>query len=134
MRRIAFASLFAVAALTACAAPAPAPQTVPASPQQAYKQLQDAVGSAACQTDADCQTIGVGSKACGGPLSYMAYSTQDGQEAAVRRAAQALKDVQAADNQTSGRISDCMVVRDPGAQCAANRCVLRGDERGVLIR
>ncbi|MCA0177438.1 MAG: hypothetical protein LCH73_14330 [Proteobacteria bacterium] len=132
MRHLAFVSLLAVA-LTACAAP-PTPQTVLASPEVAYKQLQDAVGSAACQADADCQTIAVGSKACGGPLAYMAYSTRGGQEAAIQRAAQALKDTQAADNQTSGRISDCMVVRDPGAQCVANRCQLRGDERGRLIR
>lgn len=131
MRHLVFTSLLA-AALTACAAPAP--QAVPASPEMAYKQLQDAAGSAACQADADCQTIAVGSKACGGPLSYMAYSTRGGQEAAIQRAAQALKDTQAADNQASGRISDCMAVRDPGAQCVANRCQLRGDERGRLIR
>lgn len=131
MRHLAFASLLA-ATLTACAAPAP--QAVPASPAAVYQQLQDAVGTAACQADADCQTIGVGSKACGGPLSYMAWSTRGGREAAIRRAAQALKEAQAADNQTSGRISDCMAVRDPGAECVANRCQLRGDERGRLIR
>lgn len=142
MRRFAAATLTALtallaAAVTACAAPPPASVPTPAPAQvsaadvkQAYAALESAVGDAACETDAECRTVGVGQKACGGPLAYMAYSTRGDREPAILKAAQALKDAQSADNRASGRISDCMMLQDPGAQCVAKQCQLRSG-RGV---
>lgn len=87
-------------------------------------QLRAAIGDASCTENAQCRTLAWGSKACGGPQAYVAWSTtrSDGrtlEELATRHAA-----AQARDNEASGRMSDCRLLTDPGAQCVANRCVL----------
>lgn len=130
MRRLALTALL-TATMTACAAP-PASVPAPVNLQATYQRLTAAVGDAACQADSDCHTVGVGSKACGGPISYLAYSTRGGNEKTILAAAQALKDAQAADNRASGRVSDCMAVMDPGAQCVAGHCQLRSGRGSVV--
>jgi len=75
------------------------------------------IGDAACDTDAQCATIGIGHKACGGPAAYLAWSTlrTDGQrlQVAAQREADAQREAQAA----GGRVSNCAVEVDPGAYC-----------------
>jgi len=85
-------------------------------------QLQAAVGTAACDSPAQCKTVAIGHKACGGPESYMAYSTKaDG--AGVSRLAQRYADARKGEDQRGGMVSNCMLLRDPGATCTAGRCV-----------
>lgn len=78
------------------------------------------IGDAACQSDSQCHTIGVGAKACGGPSGYLAWSSArtDGDKlrSATEREAQAQRQQQIA----SGRASNCMVEQDPGAYCAVD--------------
>jgi hypothetical protein len=103
------ASLLAALAAAGCAT-ADEPPSAAASPRTL-------VGDAACDTDAQCATIGVGAKACGGPASYLAWSAlrTDGARlrAAVEREAEAQRQAQAA----SGRVSDCALAVDPSAYC-----------------
>ncbi len=96
----------------------------------AWNEVTTLVGDAACSDDNQCRTQPVGSKACGGPGAFIAWSMQrtDGNvlaAAAARHAEQA----KLADQQ-SGRMSNCSIVPDPGARCQAGHCVLRPRNQG----
>jgi len=77
------------------------------------------IGDAACDDDSQCRTIAVGTKACGGPEYYLAWSTKRTDAAALDAAA--ADDAAARRPRTAGpgMRSDCRLVTDPGAYCAA---------------
>lgn len=109
--------------------PAPAPVTAPvalAAPAAPgaplLQQIEAAIGQAACDTSAQCKTVAIGHKACGGPESYLAYSTKGNSAQVTSLAARYAAERKSA-NQKSGLISNCMMARDPGASCSAGRCV-----------
>ncbi len=110
--------LLSLAASACSSAPAPAPEPL--------VQLRAEIGSAACDNSRQCHTIAVGNKACGGPETYLAWSSKASNEASVRRLAQAHSARRQADNTASGMVSTCSVVIDPGATCSAGRCVTGG--------
>ena len=78
--------------------------------------LQALVGDAACRDDTQCRTLPVGSLACGGPASYLAWSTLRSDEAALKAAAAPL--AQRRPGSARGEVSICRVLPDPGARCA----------------
>jgi hypothetical protein len=93
---------------------ASAPRAVDAS----KSTVQALIGDAVCESDAQCDTIAVGAKACGGPEAYLPWSSlrTDAtalQAAAAREAAAARGAVSA-----RGMVSNCAMVVDPGAYCA----------------
>lgn len=88
-------------------------------------QLKALAGDAACSSDAQCRTVPVGAKACGGPESYLAYSTDKTSPGKAAELAQRYRKEREAANKASGRISDCRFLMDPGAQCRAGKCQLR---------
>jgi hypothetical protein len=82
-----------------------------------------ALGAASqCRQSSDCRTVPVGVRACGGPASYLAVARDDEAAAlalARRHAAQRREEMA----RTPEPPSTCEVIRDPGAQCVAGRCV-----------
>ena len=88
------------------------------------RELRALIGPAACTADAQCRSMPVGAKACGGPAGYLAWSTQgtDAQRLAALAARQA--DAQRREIETSGMRSNCAMLVDPGAACVAGRCEL----------
>lgn len=116
---------------TACAAqsggPAKAtPAPLPPATQDArsrWGQVLQEVGTAACSQTAECRTIPIGHKGCGGPEGYLAWSTASSNEARLRQRVEAYNTARQAEVQQSGRISNCMMEVDPGARCEAGRCV-----------
>jgi hypothetical protein len=113
-----------------------------ASPSQATASVEALIGDAACDSDAQCRTIGVGAKACGGPQAYLAWSSQRTDGAALQQAAERQARAARAAAEASGIMSNCMVTKDPGAFCAggdgaaaagvapARRCRLRATGPG----
>lgn len=115
----------ALAVTSACAtstSPAQPPQEQPSV--KPADELRALIGDASCSDHAQCRTIAWGSKACGGPQSYVAYSTLRTDASKLEALAKRHAEAQARDNEASGRLSNCMLVTDPGAQCVASRCVL----------
>jgi len=122
------------------AASAPLP-TTPQPAAQAHKQahnpasgktaaslmeaIQAEIGDARCDNNAQCRTLPVGSKACGGPRAWLAWSTRVGREARLRELAQAHARASQAEDEKLGRFSDCAVQVDPGARCEAGHCVTK---------
>jgi hypothetical protein len=133
--RLCGALLFAIAGSacsgvsTPAAAPAPAPATpiVKAAPATGLlAQLRAEIGDAACDTNAQCQTVAVGYKACGGPETYLPWSSKASDGAKIRRLADAHGAERKREVVASGLLSNCMAVMDPGASCSAGRCVKGG--------
>ena len=89
-----------------------------------WADIKAEVGDAACDGPAQCHSLAVGAKACGGPEAYVAWSSKrsDGKrlQALAGQHAAARKD----ENARSGMVSNCMAVPAPGASCQASRCTL----------
>ena len=83
----------------------------------ARTQVQQLIGDAVCTSDADCRTIAVGDKACGGPESYLAWSARQTDPQRLAAAAERYTSERKAQNQQSGMVSNCAFVTDPGARC-----------------
>jgi hypothetical protein len=85
-------------------------------------RIHGLVGTAACTSDAQCHTLPLGAKPCGGVESYLAWSSASTSETELR----ALGDNYKAERQAAnkGRMSDCRALVDPGAVCRAGACQL----------
>ena len=113
-----------VVLVTACAAPTGAPAAPAAQPPALWGRVQAEVGDAACTSNSQCRSIAIGHKACGGPESYLAWSTSVSNEATLKDAVAAHAEARRKEDEQSGRVSNCMMLMDPGAVCEAGRCVL----------
>ncbi len=119
-------------------APAAAPVPAPAAPApkvaatgDLMQQLRAEIGDAACDTAAQCKTIAVGHKACGGPETYLAWSSKRSDPAKVVRLAEAYGSKRKDENLASGMVSNCAMAVDPGATCSAGRCVTGGGNAAI---
>ena len=87
-------------------------------------QLETTLANAsACTSDTECHSVAVGSKACGGPTGYRAYSSKTVSTASVEALAQHEREVAAQAARDSHQISPCFMLADPGARCQQNKCV-----------
>lgn len=75
------------------------------------------IGNARCTADAECRTVAVGSRACGGPDAYLAWSVRVTDESRLREAVDRHNASQALASPPGGRLSTCVWLADPGAQC-----------------
>jgi len=120
-------------ALLACAAQ---PSSVPADARTVREQITSEIGSAACSQHAQCRTLPLGHKACGGPEAYAPWSSASSDGARLDGLARRYAELRRAEVERSGMVSNCMLTTDPGATCASNRCVLRerAGPPGVQVR
>ena len=122
---------------SACASPppsappaAPAAATAPAAASSLWQQIQAATANPVCDNDSQCHTIGVGAKACGGPQSYLPWSSKQDDGATLKQLVERHAAVLRAQDAREAMMSTCSVVADPGASCRANRCVLNPASAG----
>ena len=108
-----------LAAVPATAANTPAPAAAPAD---TLGQIKAMVGAARCTESSQCRSLALGARACGGPQSYIAWSTATTAEQPLRALADRYQREQQAANQASGAMSTCQFMVDPGAVCQANVC------------
>jgi hypothetical protein len=138
MRKLILPLILACAACTTDArSPASTPQPAPAG-QPATRaapapvpaatgtvgQIKAMIGAASCTSTAQCRTLPLGARACGGPEGYLAYSTANNDEAAIKALGERYKQERKASNEASGMVSDCRFMMDPGAVCRAGACQL----------
>jgi hypothetical protein len=110
----------------------PAKPSSNASTQDLARQIDAEIGTPRCTADAQCRTLAVGARACGGPESFRPYAAPPAKPERLEKLAQQHADLQRNAQQSDGRMSICSVVADPGARCdaALQRCVLRTDGAG----
>jgi hypothetical protein len=122
-------TLFLLLGCTACsadpgAAPVPAPAT-PAPSAGLSPQIRALTTDASCTSSSQCHTLALGARACGGPQSYLAWSSAHTDGAALRLLAQRYAEQEKERIAASGELSDCRMIVDPGAECRAGHCQLR---------
>ena len=141
------ACLHAGLAMAACVPAQPAPAASSLSREGSgpalHAQVQRLIGRAACDSDAQCRTLPLGARACGGPETYVAWSVLGTDQAALQRAGERYGQWQAQQQARSGTMSICMVEVDPGAVCSRSattaqpgtgRCVLGNAAAGGATR
>lgn len=106
-------------------------QQAPESTEQLAARIQALVGDAACDGPAQCRTIAVGARACGGPDSYLAWSTLRTDEERLRELVKRHAERRQADNRAGRMSSICVMATDPGASCQARRCTLNAPSYGT---
>jgi hypothetical protein len=87
-------------------------------------RIQALVGTPSCTGDAQCHTLAIGAKACGGPERYLAWSSAHTSETELRSLGEAYQEERRAANTASGMMSTCSFLADPGAVCKAGSCQL----------
>ena len=82
------------------------------------------IGTASCTRDAECRTLPMGNKPCGGPAGWVAWSATASRGEPLQAMATDLAALQRQRQAAEGMMSTCSVVPDPGARCEAGRCIL----------
>ncbi|KPH56823.1 hypothetical protein [Pseudoalteromonas porphyrae] len=98
----------------------------------AHQQLKDLISDPQCDDHTQCKILAIGSRACGGPSSYVAYSTKSADEQEVLASAKQITSLESQFNAQTGMISICQHLTEPSAQCIENKCVkLEGSAASV---
>ena len=66
----------------------------------------------------------MGARPCGGPASYLAWSSAATSGADLQALADRYRSEQQAGNTRSGMVSDCRAIAPPAAACRAGACQL----------
>lgn len=102
----------------------PLPAAAGVAPDSLLRQIQEAIGDAACDSASQCRTVAIGSKACGGPERYLAWSSARTDGARLAGLVSQYAAARRLDDEKSGLMSTCEQVIDPGATCRQQRCAL----------
>jgi hypothetical protein len=85
-------------------------------------EIQQLIATGICSSNTDCYYIAFGSKACGGPTSYLVYSTSIDVNLLKEKVA-AYNEKEDDFNKKWGIISDCSVVSPPNSvTCVQGKC------------
>lgn len=125
-RAIPVLALLASACVTAVEAPA--------AEAALLASIEAEIGEAPCTADAQCHTLPIGARACGGPERWMAWSAAASRGERLTALSDKLSQLAQARNERIGLMSTCVVVPDPGAVCRAGRCVVGVGSRASTIR
>lgn len=87
------------------------------------KIIEDLAAASVCNESTECKLIAFGSKPCGGPWSYLVYSTSiDINE--LEKLVEEFNQNEEAFNQKWGVVSDCSAVLPPTSlNCENNTCI-----------
>lgn len=108
-----------------CRPKAPAPSTraeTTESLESLRNEVLGLVGEPTCSSSNQCRSIAFGSKPCGGPWSYVAYSTQTTDSAKLAAAVAEYNAREDRLNRELGTVSDCRFVTPPKLACVASHC------------
>lgn len=75
-----------------------------------------------CGSDDDCQPLGLGAKACGGPTEYIVVSRHNASLNQILKMSDQLNTESALLNQQSGLVSDCRLLEPPIYHCVSSTC------------
>ena len=85
--------------------------------------IQSLVDTSVCNENFKCRAIAFGSKPCGGPWSYLVYSTSI-DTLKLNKMVETYNQLEAKINQECERFSDCAMVSPPQRlECENNKCI-----------
>ena len=92
-------------------------------------EIKAEIGTPAAEERAQCRTMALGVKPCGGPWTYLVYSTAVSDEAKLRKLVDEFNELDRKRNEEDGLISDCSVVSEPKVTLADGVCSIAGSDR-----
>ncbi|MBE0366707.1 hypothetical protein [Pseudoalteromonas aurantia] len=87
------------------------------------KQLTELTKNNACDNTVQCQVMPVGSRACGGPSSYLVFSKKYANPHKVSTLADKITHLESQYNAKNRMVSICQHLTQPSTQCVENKCV-----------
>ncbi|MEL0642518.1 hypothetical protein V6260_18160 [Pseudoalteromonas aliena] len=89
----------------------------------AKAELNTLITDTQCDTSTQCRVNAVGSRACGGPSSFVVYSTKSASEEQVTALSDKITKLESNYNSQKGMMSTCQHLTTPSTQCVENKCV-----------
>jgi len=110
-----------------CRAAPPPPPPPPEPPDLAARpaQVLSLIGELRCECVEQCRALPLGAKPCGGPRTYVVFSTVTTDSVRLARAAAEYTALEAERNRRTGAVSDCQFVAAPSLTCSQGYCVSR---------
>ncbi|WP_372762273.1 hypothetical protein [Pseudoalteromonas sp.] len=91
--------------------------------QAAKDELTALITDPQCDAIEQCKVLAVGSRACGGPSSYVVYSTKTAEQQQVEKLAKQITQLESNYNTQNQMVSICQHLTAPSTQCVENKCV-----------
>ena len=85
--------------------------------------IQTLTDDPVCSDVSQCRSVAFGSKPCGGPWSYLVFSTVATDSNMLARLVTEYNAIEAQQNERLGRSSDCQMVTAPQLNCVQNKCM-----------
>lgn len=86
------------------------------------EEIKDLIARESCSEENQCDYIAVGSKACGGPKTYLLFSSSIDRQK-LEELVENYNKAEAGYNQKYGIVSDCMLVTPPERiECVNGKC------------
>lgn len=89
---------------------------------QRFAEIKTIIGDAKASDVQQCRKVAFGYKACGGPSSYLIYSVQGVDEAALLEKVQQYNALAEAETNRLGLMSDCSMVLEPSVTLVGGVC------------
>jgi hypothetical protein len=89
---------------------------------QLAKDIEEFAKNKACTGGDNCRSMAMGSKACGGPTSYLIYSLTKTDEKLLSEKVKQYTDFQKELNIKYNRSSDCLFLSPPTVDCLNGVC------------
>jgi hypothetical protein len=125
-----FTFLMASPSLGVSAEKAPTPSPKKRQNREAYREelgrLLDA-NHVACSSDGDCEAIGIGAMACGGPSEFLPASkaTVAKIQTAVTDLTKVIQEMDQAQNKENSMLGICLALAKPEVKCQTGKCAAK---------
>ena len=123
------AALSAVSALIVPLAAAAASASDEEALDNLHQQIVAIIGEPRCENIVHCRLLALGSRPCGGPAEYLAYSSIAGKREVLEAKAYEYGFLQEEVNRARGLSGTCDVLAQPRLACVNGRCTLNSDRR-----
>ena len=97
--------------------------------EKLHQQIVSLIGEPRCENIVHCRVLPVGSRPCGGPAEYLAYSSIAGKREILEAKAYEYGFLQEEVNRARGASGTCDVLAEPRVACVNGRCTLNSDRR-----
>jgi hypothetical protein len=94
-----------------------------------HQQIIAMIGEPRCENIVHCRLLALGSRPCGGPTEYLAYSSIVGKREVLEAKAYEYGFLQEELNRAHGVSGTCEVLAQPKLACVNGRCTLNSDRR-----
>jgi len=93
--------------------------------EELRRMIEQEIGVPAANDASQCKLIPFGSKPCGGPWSYLVYSTLKTDDARLKQLVSDFNQLQRQINEESKTLSDCAIAPQPKLEFANGVCAAK---------